>query len=104
MVAEDNASRRPARPPLVLRRGRIAAPEDFDAPPMGVAFQDPVTRTVVFYSSCDPLGTNPAGGQLFAMRPNGSRLRQLTDVRGLTTGADGLITVELPGPFAYSGR
>jgi len=87
--------------------GRSASGCRFGPPPgctMGAVFQDPVTRTVVFYSSCDPLGTNPDGGQLFAMRPNGSRLRQLTDARGLTTGADGLITVELPGPFAYSGR
>jgi hypothetical protein len=68
------------------------------------AFQDPVTRTVVFESSCDPLGTNPYGEQVFAMRPDGSRLRQLTATRGFTTDADGAVTVELPGVFAYSAR
>src|SRR5262245_29817664 len=41
-----------------------------------VTTQDPVTRTVVIQSSCDPLGTNSNGGsQIFAMRPAGSRLR-----------------------------
>jgi hypothetical protein len=65
-------------------------------------FQDPVTRTLVFYSTCDPFGTNPYGGQLFAMRPDGSKLRQLTATRGLVEGADGEVMVELPGPFGYS--
>jgi hypothetical protein len=68
-----------------------------------VTTQDPVTRTVVFQSSCDPLGTTPNGGsQIFAMRPDGSRLRQLTDTRGVVRGTDGSLTVELPGPWAYS--
>jgi hypothetical protein len=68
-----------------------------------VTTQDPVTRTIVFQSSCDPLGTNPIGGsQIFAMRPDGSRLRQLTDTRGVVMGTDGSLTVELPGPWAYS--
>ena len=49
-----------------------------------------------------PLHANPFGGQLFAMRPNGLGLRQLTDASGLTTNPDGSIRVELPGPFAYS--
>jgi hypothetical protein len=63
-----------------------------------------VTRTVVFYSSCDPFGTNPYGGQLFAIRPDGSKLRQLTRARGRVIEDDGEFTVELPGPFAYSAR
>jgi len=68
-----------------------------------VTTQDPVTRTVVFQSSCDPLGTTPNGGsQIFAMQPDGSRLRQLTDTRGVVWGTDGSLTVELPGPWAYS--
>jgi hypothetical protein len=50
------------------------------------------------------LGTNPNGGQVFAMRPDGSRLRQLTDTRGLVVGADGSVTANLPGPWAYSSR
>jgi hypothetical protein len=40
--------------------------------------------------------------QMFAMRPDGSGLRQLTDAAGFTTNPDGSIRVELPGPFAYS--
>jgi hypothetical protein len=76
------------------------------SPPNGcnvqVTTQDPVTRTVVFQSSCDPLGTNPGGSQIFAMRPDGSRLRQLTDTRGVVRGTDGSLTVEIPGPWAYS--
>jgi hypothetical protein len=64
--------------------------------------QDPVTKAIVFDSGCDPLGANPFGGQAFAMRPDGSGLRQLTDEGGLTTNADGTIRVDLPGPFAYS--
>jgi hypothetical protein len=81
----------------------------FNGPPPGcsvgtlLAVQDPVTQTVVFDSSCDPLGTNPYGSQLFAMRPDGSGIRQLTATRGLTTDADGAVTAELPGPYAYTG-
>ena len=40
---------------------------EWNTPPPGCtiheAYQDPVTRTVVFYSSCNPFGTNPYGGQ-----------------------------------------
>jgi hypothetical protein len=68
-----------------------------------VIVEDRVTKAVVFNSSCNPFGANPTfGDQIFAMRPDGSGLRQLTDAAGLTTGADGSIRVELPGPFAYS--
>jgi len=49
---------------------------------LDVFIQDPVTRTLVFYSGCDPFGRNP-NGQIFAMRPDGSGLRQLTDSSGL---------------------
>jgi hypothetical protein len=62
--------------------------------------QDPVTRALVFPSSCDPFGMNPNGEQVFAMHPDGSGLQQLTDTRGITTEADGTVDVELPGPFA----
>jgi len=62
-------------------------------------FQDRRNRSLVFYSDCDPLGTNPNGGQLFAIQPDGSGLRQLTDSRGLVF-EDGWIG-ELPGPWAY---
>jgi hypothetical protein len=59
---------------------------------------------IVSYSTCDPFGTNPNGGELFAMRPDGSRLRQLTAARGLVVEADGAVTAHLPGPFRYSSR
>src|SRR5262249_38656455 len=67
-----------------------------------VIFEDPVTRAVVFDSNCDLLGANRYGDQVFAMRPDGGGLRQLTDAAGMTTNPDGSIRVELPGPFAYS--
>src|SRR5262249_51759848 len=69
-----------------------------------VVFQDPVTKAVVFASSCDPFGTNPRGAQIYAMRPDGHGLRQLTDASGITPRRDGLpgVNVEFPGPFAYS--
>jgi len=67
---------------------------------VGPLWQDARSRTLVFYSSCDPLGTNPNGGQVFAMQPDGSGLRQLTDSRGLVFESDG-VTGELPGPWAY---
>jgi hypothetical protein len=65
-------------------------------------FLDRITGTVLFLSSCDPVGGNPFGNQLFAMRPDGTGLRQLTATRGMTTDPDGTVHVELPGPVAYS--
>jgi hypothetical protein len=67
-------------------------------------FLDRITGTVLFSSSCDPVGANPFGEQVFAMRPDGTGLRQLTNARGMTTDSDGTIHVELPGPFAYTSR
>jgi len=63
-------------------------------------FQDRRNRSLVFYSDCDPLGTHPNGGQIFAMQPDGSGLRQLTDSRGLVF-EPGAAIGELPGPWAY---
>jgi hypothetical protein len=57
--------------------------------------------TAVFYSTCDPLGTNPDGGQIFAMRHDGTGLRQFTHTRGRVTEADGTVSVELPGIYTY---
>jgi hypothetical protein len=68
----------------------------------GFRNQDPVTKAVVFDSTCDPFDSNPFGDQAFALRPDGSGLRQLTDAAGFTTNPDGSVRVELPGPFAYS--
>jgi hypothetical protein len=67
-------------------------------------FLDRATGTVLFAASCDPVGGNPFGHQLFAMRQDGTGLRQLTNARGMTTDPDGTIHVELPGPFAYPSR
>jgi hypothetical protein len=77
-------------------------------PPPGcaVAFlgQDADTQTLVTYSSCEPFaGQNPFGSQIFAVRPDGSGLRQLTLTSGVTAEAN-KVTVELPGPFAFSVR
>jgi hypothetical protein len=80
---------------------------DFDSPPgcaIQNAYQDPVTREVVFYSNCDPFDTKTFGGQIFAMRPDGTRLRQLTATRGRVFEAGGAVSVELAGPIAYSAR
>lgn len=72
---------------------------------VGEFYQDPITDTVLFWSSCDPpMGTNPNGGQIFAIRPDGSGLRQLTNARGAVTEPDGTFVAELVGPYAYSSR
>ena len=76
------------------------------APPGCVIFPyggaDPATGTVMFYATCDPFGTNPYGDQLFAIRVDGTELRQLTHARGLATEPDGTVSTENIGPFAYS--
>jgi hypothetical protein len=76
----------------------------FRAPP-GCAFadvyQDPVTRWIVFYSNCHPFDPNFIGSQVFAMRPDGRRLRQLTHTAGAHWVGDE-VEVEIPGPIAYS--
>jgi hypothetical protein len=63
---------------------------------------DRVTGTVLFSSSCDPVGGNPFGSQIFAMGPGGSGLRQLTATRGMTVDPDGTVRFEIPGGIAYS--
>jgi hypothetical protein len=70
--------------------------------------QDPVTRTILFDTVLDPLDLRPSAhfaydDQIFAIRPDGSGLRQLTEAGGVTTNPDGSTSVELPGPYAYSG-
>ena len=68
--------------------------------------EDPATGSLVFYSSCrlpeDEQKGPSNGGQLFAIRPDGSGLRQLTDTEGFVTNGDGTFSIELPGPFEYS--
>ena len=58
----------------------------------------------LFYSDCDPFGTNPDGSQMFAIDWDGSPLRQLTHTTGAVTAADGSVEVEVPGPAARGGR
>lgn len=63
-------------------------------------FADPRTGAVTFASSCDPVGRNPHGDQVFSMRPDGSGLRQLTTARGIEINPDGTMHVELPSPVS----
>jgi len=74
--------------------------------------QDAVTKAIIFNTAQDPLhlGARRADptvysysdDQIFAVRPDGTGLRQLTDAAGFTTDPDGSFRVELPGPFAHS--
>jgi Tol biopolymer transport system component len=64
---------------------------------------DPHTGALIFFSSCDPLGTNTDGHQIFAMRPDGSGLRQLTNTHPYTVDAGGAVSVEAAYPFAHPG-
>jgi hypothetical protein len=61
--------------------------------------QNPHTGTIFFRSTCDPFGDNPNGGQLFAMQPDGSDLRQLTNARGFVRGANNTFEVETVDDF-----
>jgi Tol biopolymer transport system component len=63
---------------------------------------DPATGTLLFYASCDPFGTNPYGDQLFAIRADGTGLRQLTHARGFVTEPDGSTSSENIGPVGIS--
>jgi hypothetical protein len=66
----------------------------------GALGQDSVTRSILFTSNCDPDGTVSNGGEIFAVRPDGTGLRQLTDMRGMVIEGDGTVTVQLAGPPA----
>jgi hypothetical protein len=63
--------------------------------------QDALTGTVLLNTACDPFGTNVNGNNVFAVRPDGSGLRQITHARGLTVDTPDVVEVELPGPGAY---
>jgi WD40-like Beta Propeller Repeat len=73
--------------------------------------QDPVTRTIVFNTTLDVLKLRPGvsvfeerADQIFAIRPDGSGLRQLTESpRGTHFPNTDGVSVEHPGPYAYSG-
>jgi hypothetical protein len=64
---------------------------------------DARTGAILFYSMCDPLGTNPNGGQVFAMHADGTGLRQLTTTSGYMRDASGIVRVEMLFPFAWPG-
>lgn len=66
--------------------------------------RDTPSDTLVFDSTCDPFGTNPYGLQLFAMQPDGTGLRQLTETQGYTADASGAVAVEVPFPWAHPGQ
>lgn len=87
---------------------------------VSAVWQDPKIGTVLLASGCDPFRapaaarTSPTprefveagnfhGLQLFSMQADGSTPCRLTDFAGLTFGADGAVTVELPGPTRYPG-
>jgi hypothetical protein len=61
---------------------------------------DPRSDLVTFVGQCDPVGRNPNGQQFFAMRSNGTGLRQLSSFRGIEDMPDGTVRVELGGPLA----
>ena len=71
--------------------------------------QDPVTGTIVFDTTLDALKLDPSApfgsvDRIFAIRPDGSRLRQLTEVPTRTHFPNTVgVSVEQPGPYAYSG-
>jgi hypothetical protein len=64
--------------------------------------EDPRTGAIPFVSSCDPVGRNPDGEQLFTMRRDGSGLRQITAFRGVERFPDGALQVEMAGSAAFS--
>ncbi len=62
-----------------------------------------MTDSIVFHWSCGGLETGTFGDHIFAMRPDGSGLRQVAAARGgCVAGTDGSVTVELLGPVGYS--
>jgi hypothetical protein len=76
--------------------------------------QDPVTGTIVFDTTLDAFQVGPSRiredpsriGQdrIYAIRPDGSGLRQLTEVPTGTHFPNTVgVSVEQPGPYAYSG-
>jgi len=86
-------------------RSRTCA--DFASPGCTIGYSevDMITGSLVFGSSCDPLGTNRTGAiAFFAIHPDGSGLRQLTDAHGMITNPDGSVDVELPSQFNVPAR
>jgi hypothetical protein len=69
---------------------------------VGLINRDVRTDAMLFYSNCDPFGTNPNGSQIFAMHADGTGLRQLTTTRGYEGDARDF-TVEHAFPVAWPG-
>jgi hypothetical protein len=71
--------------------------------------QDPVTGAIVFNTTLDALKLRAGSGvgnrdQIFAIRPDGSGLRQLTEFpTGTHFPATDGVSAQHPGPYAYSG-
>jgi len=74
-----------------------------DSVPNASVSRDAETGTLIIAVSCDPFGTNPNGSQLFTLGADGSGLRQLTQLRGLSIGADGTVIGELYTLTSYEG-
>ena len=56
----------------------------------------------MFEAPCGGLRESAFADQIFAIRPDGSGLRQLTAARGCVVDTEDSVTVEMPGPFGYS--
>jgi hypothetical protein len=72
--------------------------EDFTSPGCTMLRRgiDMITGSVLFSSTCDPVGRNPTGAdQFFAIRPDGSGLVQLIETEGIVRHPDGGIDVEM---------
>jgi hypothetical protein len=71
--------------------------------------QDPMTGTIVFDTTLDALKLDPSVpfgrvDRIFAIRPDGTGLRQLTEAPTGTHFPNTVgVSVEQPGPYAYSG-
>ena len=83
--------------------GGLTLPPGCGITPDSTLSLDVAGRTLLFPSNCDPFGQNLVGLQIFAMHPDGSGLRQVTHYRGVQTASDGTLSVEVPGPIAFSG-
>ena len=77
---------------------------------MGTTYRDRFSRTVIFESNCDLFDAQTFGENVFAMRPDGSGIRQVTHTAGCVgdcrPGAPrvGFTDVELPGFLSYTGQ
>ena len=77
---------------------------------IGTTFRDRTSRTIVFETNCDLLGSGSFGENVFAMHPDGTGIRQVTHTAGCagdckpSASSVGFATVELPGFLSYTGH